>query len=131
MPGFKWYPGMRRDFATRAGRAVAATASGILSDAEESEAVPHAPSAGELGHVAGRLAGSARVDADRADATALARIVWDAPYAARAYFHPEWQFSRDVHGSARGRWMDDYLPGGAKAGLAAELYAKHLRRLLW
>lgn len=129
--GFQWYPGMQREFRTRAGRAIAATASDILRDAEGREVVPHAEAASKPGHVAGRLAESAKVDASRADSAATARIVWDAPFAARAYFHPEWRFSQAVHGSARGRWMDDYLTGGSLAGFGGERYRQNLRRLLW
>ena len=128
--GFKWYPQARRGVASDVARALSETAAAVVADVEERQVVPHAEAATKPGHVAGMLASSVSVDATRAQQGAV-RIVWDAPFAARAYFHPEWEFSQAVHGSARGRWMDDYMEGGARADFAPRAYAKALRRGRW
>lgn len=33
-------------------------------------------------------------------------IKWDTPYAARLFYHPEYNFSKDENPRARGRWFD-------------------------
>ena len=122
--GFKWYPGRRAAVMADLSAALAATAEDIVSDAAARQVVPHAESAGTPGHEAGRLASSVSVE----PGARTARIVWDAPFAASAYFHPEWEFSRAVHGAAKGRWMDDYMKGGERAGFARDAYRRHIGR---
>ena len=121
---FRWYPS-RRSLLERAFLdSLTATAEDIVSDVERRQVVPHAESARKRGHRAGRLASSVIVLP--AKTAQGARIRWDAPFAARAYFHPEWEFSQAVHGAARGRWMDDYMEGGERAGYARERYRRNL-----
>lgn len=128
--GFKWYPqGLRGVRADLAG-ALERTAADIVADLEARRVVPHAPSASKPGHEAGRLAASVSVDATRARQGSV-RITWDAPFAARAYFHPEWKFTRDVHSEAKGRWMDDYMPGGILSDYAQRRYRHHLGLGRW
>ena len=125
--GFHWYPSARKGISQAVADAVEDTARAIVSDVESREVVPHAESARKPGHVAGRLASSVRVDRS----TGGTRIVWDVPFAARAYFHPEWQFGTAVHAGAKGRWMDDYLPNGGRVPFVIETYRKALRRRRW
>ena len=41
-------------------------------------------------------------------------IVTDAPYAARLYFHPEYDFTKTTNPQARGQWWEDWLTGTNK-----------------
>ena len=128
--GFRWYPNAKRQVDHAFAGALEAAARAVVADVEERQVVPRAPSARKPGHVAGRLASSVGVDPTRA-ASGTVRVTWDAPFAARAYFHPEWEFSREVHGSAKGRWMDDYKAGGGRSGVARDAYRKALGRSRW
>ncbi len=56
-------------------------------------------------------------------------LVSSTPYARRVYFHPEYHFRRDENKNARGKWYEDWLPGGKKAGFAIGAYKKIYRRL--
>ena len=41
-------------------------------------------------------------------------LISDTPYAARLYFHPEYNFSKSVNINAGGRWFDSYISGEKK-----------------
>ena len=56
-------------------------------------------------------------------------IVSSTPYARRLYFHPEFHFSKDENPNAKGKWYEDWEPGGAKEDFAIETYRKLYRRL--
>lgn len=45
----------------------------------------------------------------------LVQIAHDAPYAARLYFHPEYNFQQIINRNAKGEWWDDWLRGGKKS----------------
>ena len=51
------------------------------------------------------------------------------PYARRLYFHPEYHFNKDENPGARGKWYDNWLPGGSKSDFAQKTYKKLYRRL--
>ncbi len=121
---FKWYPAARAQLERAFLGALTQTADDIAKDAERREVVPHAEGARKQGHTAGRLASS--VEVMPAKGAKGARIQWSAPFAARAYFHPEWEFSQNVHGAAKGRWMDDYMDGGELSGYARDRYRANL-----
>ena len=124
MSHFAWYPGARAALESAFGNALNKTAEDIVLDVEARGVVPYAESAKKRGHEAGRLAKSVAVQPVKASAKG-ARIVWNVSYAARAYFHPDWQFSTVVHGNARGRWMDDYIDG-ERTAFVRERYNRHL-----
>lgn len=121
---FKWYPGARAALDGGFNAALTATAEDIVGDVAAREVVPHVEEARKQGHMAGRLASSVAVEPAKSKS---ARIVWDAPFAARAYYHPEWDFSQAVHGSAKGRWMEDYMQGGEREQFVHDAYRRNLR----
>lgn len=51
------------------------------------------------------------------------------PYARRLYFHPEYHFQTAENPNARGKWYEDWLPGGSKEDFCKKVYMKHYRRL--
>lgn len=55
-------------------------------------------------------------------------INFDRPYAARLYFHPEFNFHQDKNKNAQGMWMQDYIDGG-KDGFAKENLSKLFKEL--
>lgn len=44
-------------------------------------------------------------------------LVFDTPYARRLYFHPEYNFRRDMNPNARGLWLDSFIFGEKKEWL--------------
>lgn len=56
-------------------------------------------------------------------------IVSSTPYARRLYFHPEYHFQTEANPHARGKWYEDWLPGGKEANFAPDTFKKIYRRL--
>ena len=56
-------------------------------------------------------------------------IISSTPYARRLYFHPEFHFKKDKNPNAKGKWYEDWLPGGKNADLAVEAFKENYRRL--
>lgn len=56
-------------------------------------------------------------------------LVHSTPYARRLYFHPEYNFSRDENPNAKGKWFEDWEPGGRHAGFAIKTFQELYRRL--
>lgn len=59
-----------------------------------------------------------------------ASIVSSTPYARRLYFHPEYHFDTGENPNARGRWYEDWIPGGKEADFATDTF-KEIYRRLW
>lgn len=49
-------------------------------------------------------------------------IVSSTPYARRLYYHPEYRFDKGENQNARGKWYEDWLPGGGKASFAPKAF---------
>ena len=56
-------------------------------------------------------------------------IISSTPYARRLYFHPEFHFKKDENPNAKGKWYEDWLPGGKNADVAVEAFKENYRRL--
>lgn len=56
-------------------------------------------------------------------------LVHNTPYARRLYFHPEYNFSKDENPNAKGKWFEDWEPGGKYEEFAVKAYKKLYRRL--
>lgn len=56
----------------------------------------------------------------------IVSIVSDSPYAARIYFHPEYNFQTTTNVNAKGMWMEQWLTG-SKALRPVALYKQFLR----
>lgn len=72
-------------------------------------------------------------------AKGVVKIVSDTPYARRLYFHPEYNFHREVwtdsegkkHGankSAGGKWFRYWLKGGTRQNFCSQTFTKIYRR---
>lgn len=51
------------------------------------------------------------------------------PYARRLYFHPEYHFDKGENPNAKGKWYDDWLPGGRKQDYCQKTYAQIYGRI--
>lgn len=56
-------------------------------------------------------------------------IVSSTPYARRLYFHPEYDFQKTANPHAKGRWYEDWLPGGKYADFCTQAFTEMYRRL--
>lgn len=99
-------------------KALELTAEAILSDIRTSAVVPKDT---------GELERSGFVDLSDIK-NAIARIVFDTPYARRLYWHPEYNFRTDKNVNAKGKWMEDYL-SGEKKQFVIDTYSKFLKML--
>lgn len=56
-------------------------------------------------------------------------LVHSTPYARRLYFHPEHHFRKHENTDAKGKWFEDWEPGGSKSTFAIKVYKELYRRL--
>ena len=56
-------------------------------------------------------------------------LVHNTPYARRLYYHPEYQFSKAENPNAKGKWFEDWGPGGKQKDFAVKAYREIYRRL--
>lgn len=61
--------------------------------------------------------------------TGVAVLVSSTPYARRLYFHPEYHFSKAENPYAKGKWYEDWLPGGKYKDFCQKKYAELYKRL--
>ena len=57
-------------------------------------------------------------------------IISNTPYARRLYFHPEYHFKTKENPNARGKWYEDWLPGGKKSDFAIDTYKRIYKGLV-
>lgn len=55
-------------------------------------------------------------------------LVSNTPYARRLYYHPEFHFQTDENPNAKGRWYEDWMPGGSKADFAPNAFKKFYKK---
>lgn len=56
-------------------------------------------------------------------------LVSSTPYARKMYFHPEYHFSKEENPDAKGKWYEDWIPGGRDADFAPKAFKEFYRRL--
>lgn len=101
-------------------QAVELTAEAVLTDIRTSGVVPKDT---------GELERSGFVDLSEIR-NAVARIVFDTPYARRLYWHPEYNFRTDKNPNARGKWMEPYHTPGQKKEWVIEVFGKFVQMLM-
>lgn len=94
--------------------ALGATAEALKTEVEQAQVVPK-----DIGTLEGDMR-VVRDDISRGKAT----IEQNRVYARRLYFHPEYDFSKTENPNAKGKWFEDWLPGGSKADFCTKAYAK-------
>lgn len=63
-------------------------------------------------------------------ASGRVRLIHSTPYARRLYFHPEYDFSKDENPNAKGKWFEDWEPGGKYEQFAIRTYRELYRRFV-
>lgn len=56
-------------------------------------------------------------------------LVSNTPYARRLYYHPEFHFQTDENPNAKGRWYEDWMPGGSKADFTPNTFKKIYKKV--
>lgn len=51
-------------------------------------------------------------------------LVSSTPYVRRLYYHPEYNFQTKENPNAKGKWLDDWLPGGNEADFASNAFKR-------
>ena len=51
-------------------------------------------------------------------------FVSSTPYVRRLYYHPEYNFQTKENPNAKGKWLDDWLPGGNEADFAPNAFKR-------
>ena len=57
-------------------------------------------------------------------------LVSSTPYARRLYFHPEYHFDKGENPDAKGKWYEDWLPGGKHEDFCQKAFAQLYKRLV-
>ncbi len=55
-------------------------------------------------------------------------LVSSTPYARRLYYHPEYHFRTDENPNAKGKWYEDWIPGGKNADYAAKAFKQFYKK---
>lgn len=55
-------------------------------------------------------------------------LVSATPYARRLYYHPEYRFQKGENPNAKGKWLDDWLPGGSEADFAPNAFKRFYKK---
>lgn len=58
----------------------------------------------------------------------LVKLVTSTPHARRLYYHPEYHFQTTENPNAKGKWLEDWEPGGSKEDFAVEAFKELYRR---
>ena len=90
--------------------AIGETAEALKTEVEQAQVIPKDT---------GSLEASLTVDKSNIE-NGKARLTVSMPYARRLYFHPEYNFRRTDNVNAKGKWFEDWLPGGANETFAEE-----------
>ena len=67
------------------------------------------------------------VDYSRAE-NGKVTLVSSTPYARRLYYHPEYHFQTDENPNAKGKWYEDWMPGGDSAGFAQQAFKRFYKK---
>lgn len=92
-----------KEFEPKALRALALTAEVLVEEIRQEQIVP-------------RRTGALQNEKFFIDDSTLQQgyvsLVFEGPYARRLYFHPEYNFNREINPKAQAYWLTPWLPGG-------------------
>lgn len=115
----KVYPGAAKVLVEAQKKAVAQVAEQLLAEIIDAQVIPL--DTGNLQNV------QTYVEPERVDEGEVS-IVHETPYAAKLYYHPEYNFDKTFNPNAKGLWWDDYI-NGDKKDRAKELFTHFYRKL--
>lgn len=61
-------------------------------------------------------------------AEGTATLAHSTPYARRLYYHPEYNFQTHENPNAKGKWFEDWLPGGKNEAFCEKAFKELYRR---
>ena len=64
----------------------------------------------------------------RQSALGYVALVSSTPYARRLYYHPEYNFQTKENPNAKGKWFEDWVPGGEHEDFAQKAFEKLYRQ---
>lgn len=124
----KVYVGKVKEIDEKAFLSLIETADALHSDLVQSQTMPF--ESGALQNRGGGVnAKGVKVKGTNLDINKRAkevRVVSEAPYARRLYFHPEYNFRKDGNANAGGMWFEPYINGNKK-DFAKNTFAKLMR----
>lgn len=121
-------------------RALAQTAEAVRTDVVQRQVMPfgedeyttevkaNGNEVHRLKHQGGTLQNHATFIDISGQAIGHVSIVSATPYARRLYYHPEYHFNTSENPHAKGRWLDDYLPGGKKQDFVHKKFEQLVKR---
>lgn len=71
---------------------------------------------------------STHLDTDNSK-NGVVRIISSTPYARRLYYHPEYNFQTINNPNAKGKWFEDWMPGGKYESYSPKAFAKLYKKL--
>lgn len=101
-------------------RALEMTGEALHTEVVQAQVVPR-----DTGHLQGEAFFLDRSESEQGKVS----LVHSTPYARRLYFHPEYDFQKDENPNAKGKWFEDWEPGGQHEEFALRTYAEIYRRL--
>lgn len=60
--------------------------------------------------------------------TGRVSLVSSTPYARKLYYHPEFEFQTNENPNAKGKWHEDWLPGGKNKDFAKKAYQEFYKK---
>lgn len=102
-----------RQLNTAVARALEKTAENLHTEVVQAQVVPR-----DTGALQGE-----KMFVDRSESSkGHVDIIHEGPYARRLYYHPEYNFSKDENPNAKGKWFEDWLPGGSQEDFAQKTF---------
>lgn len=112
--------GQIRQLEKGAQRALEMTTDALLTEIKNAEVMPFD---------SGNLQNESTFSDYSTSANGTTKIISNAPYARRLYYHPEYNFSTKEHSAAQGKWLDPWLSGGTRQNFCSETFAKNFKRM--
>lgn len=100
-------------------QALISTADKLRDDIRNAQVVPF-----DTGNLNGEAFNLDTTDANNGHVV----LVHATPYSRRLYYHPEYNFNTELHENAKGRWFEDWLPGGDREQDVEKTFFNMLRR---
>ena len=98
--------------------ALGATTEALKTEVEQAQVVPR-----DLGDLQDSMAvDKARIRAGKT------KLTFNTVYARRLYFHPEYNFRKTENPNAKGKWLEDWLPGGKDEQFVHKAFAKFYKQ---
>lgn len=56
------------------------------------------------------------------------KLATSTSYVRRLYYHPEYNFQTDENPNAKGKWFEDWLPGGSEQNFAKNAFKQFYKQ---